>query len=103
LQVKGCHELAMRDARLISRIDRLAQGDVTVVLEALEFIKLIDRYEHCRGLSVLRQHNTFMAAPGKLDQLGETTTGFKDRTRERHSSTVKLDADNPMSGAPTAA
>jgi hypothetical protein len=35
-----------------------------------------------------------MAAPSTLDQLGEMTTGFKDRTRERHSSTVKLDGDS---------
>jgi hypothetical protein len=54
----------MRDARLITRVDRLAQRDVTIVLEPLEFIKIIDRYEHRCGLPLLRQHNTLMAAPG---------------------------------------
>ena len=67
----------MRDARLITRVDRLAQGDVTVVLEPLEFIKLIHRYEHCRGRPVLRQHNTLMAAPGTINQLGEMTVGLR--------------------------
>lgn len=57
----------MRDARLIASVDRPAEGDVTVVLEPLEFIKIIDRYEHRCGLPVLRQHNTFMAAPGTVD------------------------------------
>jgi len=83
----------MRYARLITRVDCLAQGDVTVVLEPLEFIKLIHRYEHRRGLPVLRQHNTPMAAPGAIDQLGEMTAGLSNRTRERHSSTVQPDAD----------
>ena len=54
----------MRDARLITRVDRLAKSDVTVVLEPLKFIKIIDRYEHRCRLPVLREHNTFMAAPG---------------------------------------
>jgi hypothetical protein len=31
----------MRDARLMTRVDCPAQGDVTVVLEPLEFIKLV--------------------------------------------------------------
>ena|ERR1039457_3356097 len=34
----------MRDARLTTRVDCLAQGDVTVVLEPLEFIKLVYRW-----------------------------------------------------------
>jgi len=93
----------MRDARLITRVDRLTQGDVAVVLEPLEFIELIHRYEHCRGLPVLRQHDTLMAAPGTINQLGEMTVGLRNRTCERHSSTVQPDAYNPMSGAPTAA
>jgi hypothetical protein len=69
------HELVVRDAGLITRIDRLTQGDVAVVLEPLEFVKLIHRYEHRRRLPVLRQHNTLMAAPGTIDQLGEMTAG----------------------------
>ena len=93
----------MRDARLITRVDRLAEGDVTVVLEPLKFIKIIDRYEHRCRLPVLRQHNTFMAAPGTVDQFGEMTAGLRNRTRERHSSTVQLDADSCRYGAPTAA
>jgi len=93
----------MRDARLITRIDRLAEDDVAVVLKPLEFIKIIDRYEHRCGLPVLRQHNTFMAAPGTVDQFGEVTAGLRNRTRERHSSTVQLDADGCRYGAPTAA
>jgi hypothetical protein len=84
----------MRDARLITRVDRLAEGDVTVVLEPLKFIKIIDRYEHRCRLPVLREHNTFMAAPGPVDQFGEMTAGLRNRTRERHSSTVQLDADS---------
>src|ERR1700693_286410 len=84
----------MRDARLITRVDRLAEGDVTVVLEPLKFIKIIDRYEHrCRS-PVLREHHTFMAAPGTVDQFGEMTARLRNRTRERHSSTVQLDADS---------
>jgi hypothetical protein len=83
----------MRDARLITCVDRLAQGDVTVILEPLEFIKLIHRYEHRRRLPVLRQHNALMAAPGTIDQLGEMTAGLRNRTRERHFSTVQPDAD----------
>jgi hypothetical protein len=93
----------MRDARLITRVDRLAEGDVAVVLKPLEFIKIIDRYEHRCGLPVLRQHNTLMAAPGTIDQFGEMTAGLRNRTRERHSSTVQLDADGCRYGAPTAA
>ena len=93
----------MRDARLITRVDRLAERDVTVVLEPLEFIKIIDRYEHRCRLPVLRQHNTLMAAPGMVDQFGEMTAGLRNRTRERHSSTVQLDADGCRYGAPTAA
>ena len=93
----------MRDARLITRVDRLAEGDVTVVLEPLKFIKIIDRYEHRCRLPVLRQHNTFMAAPGTVDQFGEMTAGLRNRTRERHSSTVQLGADSCRYGAPTAA
>src|ERR1700729_1055077 len=84
----------MRDARLITGIDRLAKSDVTVVLEPLKFIKIIDRYEHRCRLPVLREHNTFMAAPGTVDQFGEMTAGLRNRTRERHSSTVQLDADS---------
>src|ERR1700722_7313680 len=84
----------MRDARLITRVDRLAEGDVTVVLEPLKFIKIIDRYEHRCRLPVLREHNTFMAAPGTVDQFGEMTAGLRNRTRERHSTTVQLDADS---------
>jgi hypothetical protein len=57
----------MRDARLMTRVDRHAEGDVTVVLEPLKLIKIIDRYEHRRGLPVLRQHNTFIAASGTVD------------------------------------
>src|ERR1700683_3880366 len=93
----------MRDARLITRVDRLAQRDVIFVLEPLEFIKIIDRYEHRCGLPVLRQHNTLMAAPGPVDQFGEMTAGLRNRTRERHSSTVQLGADGCRHGAPTAA
>ena len=44
----------MRDARLTTCVDRLAEDDVTVILEPLEFIKIIDRYEHRCGLPVLR-------------------------------------------------
>jgi hypothetical protein len=33
-----------------------------------------------------------MAAPGTVDQFGEMTAGVRNRTRERHSSTVQLDA-----------
>jgi len=84
----------MRDARLITRVDRLTEGDVTVVLEPLKFLKIIDRYKHRCRLPVLRQHNTFMAAPGTVDQFGEMTAGLRNRTRERHSSTVQLDADS---------
>jgi hypothetical protein len=83
----------MRDGTFITRTDRLAQGDVTVVLETLQFIKLIHRYEHRRRLPVLGQHNTLMAAPGTIDQLGEMTAGLRNRARERHSSTVQPDAD----------
>jgi hypothetical protein len=43
-------------------------------------------------LSVLGQHNTLMAAPGTVDQFGEMTADVRNRTRERHSSTVQLDA-----------
>ena len=93
----------MRDARLITRVDRLAQGDVTVVLEPLKFIKVIDRYKYRCGLPVLHQRNTFMAAPGTVDQFGEMTAGLRNRTRERHSSTVQLDADSCRCGAPAAA
>jgi|SRR3984885_13499935 len=92
MHVKGGHELVMRDARLMTRVDCLAQGDVTVVLGLLEFIELIHRYEHRCGLSVLGQHNTLMAAPGTVDQFGEMAAGVRNRTRERHSSTVQLDA-----------
>ena len=91
----------MRDARLTTRVDCLAQGDVTVVLEPLEFIKLVYRYEHRCGLPVLRQHNTLMAAPGPVDQLGEMTAGLRNRTHERHSCNVQRDADSPRQGAPT--
>ena len=84
----------MRDARLITRVDRLAEGDVTVVLEPLKFIKIIDRYEHRCRLPVLREHHTFMAAPGAVDQFGEMTARLRNRTRERHCSTVQLDADS---------
>ena len=91
----------MRDARLMTRVDCLAQGDVIVVLELLEFIELIHRYEHCCGLAVLGQHNTLMAVPGTVDQLGEMTAGLRNRTCERHSSTVQLDADSRRKGTPT--
>lgn len=91
----------MRDAWLITRVDRLAEGDVTVVLEALKFIKVIDRYEHRCRLPVLGQHNTFMAAPGTVDQFGEMMAGLGNRTRERHSSTVQLVADSRPHGTPT--
>jgi hypothetical protein len=83
----------MRDGGFITRTNRLAQGDVTVVLETLQFIKLIHRYEHRCGLPVLGQHNTLMAAPGTIDQLGEMTAGLRNRAREGHSSTVPPDAD----------
>src|ERR1700730_18865996 len=92
----------MRDARLITRVDRLAQGDVTVVLEPLEFIKLIHRYEHRCGLPVLRQHNTLMAASGMVNQFGETIAGLRNRTCERHCNTVQLDAGSRRYGAPAA-
>jgi hypothetical protein len=82
----------MRDARLITRVNRLTEGDVTVVLEPLELIKIIDRYEHRCGLPVLREHDAFMAAPGTVDQFSEMTAGLRNRTRECHSSTVQLDA-----------
>ena len=52
---------------------------------------------------MLRQHNTFMAAPGTVDQFGEMTVGLRNRTRVRHPSTVQLDADGCRYGAPTAA
>jgi hypothetical protein len=87
----------------MTRVDRLAEGDVAVVLKPLEFIKVIDRYEYRCGLPVLRQHNTFMAAPGTVDQFGEMTAGLRNRTHKRHSSTVRLDADGCRYGAPTAA
>jgi hypothetical protein len=59
----------------------------------LEFIKLIHRDEHRRRLPVLGQHNTLMAAPGTIDQLGEMTASLRNRARKRHSSTVPPDAD----------
>jgi hypothetical protein len=55
------------------------------------------------GLPVLRQHNTLMAVPGTVDQFGEMTAGLRNRTRERHSSTVQLDPDSRRYGAPTPA
>jgi hypothetical protein len=91
----------MRDAWLIARVDRLTEGDVTGVLEPLKFLKIIDRYKHRCRLPVLRQHNTFMAVPGTLDQLGEMTAGLRNRTRERHPSNVQVDADGRQYGAPT--
>jgi len=91
----------MRDTRLIARFDQLAEGDVTVVLEPLKFIKIIDRYEHRCRLPVLRQHNTFMAAPSTVDQFGEMTAGLRNRTHIRHSSTVQRDADSRRYDAPT--
>jgi hypothetical protein len=91
----------MRNARLMTRVDCLAQGDVTVVLEPLELIELIHRYEHRCGLPVLGQHHTLMAAPGTVDQFGEMTAGLRNRARERHSSTVQLDADSRRQGTLT--
>lgn len=91
----------MRDGRLVTRVDRLAEGDVTVVLQALKFIKIIDRYEHRGRLPVLREHDTFVAAPGTVDQFGEMTAGLWNRTCERHSSTVQVDDDSRRYGAPT--
>lgn len=90
----------MRHTWLMTRVDRLAQGDVTVVLEPLEFIELGHRYEHRRRLPVLRKHDTLMAAPGPIDQLSEMTAGLRNRAGKRHASTVPPDADNFRYGTP---
>lgn len=41
------------------------------------------------------------AAPGAVGQFGEMTAGLRNRTRERHTSNVQLDADSHSSGVPT--
>ena len=45
----------------------MAQGDIALILAALELIKLVDRYEHCRRLSVLRQDDPLVATPSTIN------------------------------------
>ena len=65
--VEGRHELVMRYTRFVAGLDRFAQGDIALILDVLELIKLIDRYEHRRRLSVFRQHDALVAVPSTIN------------------------------------
>src|SRR6266513_6523856 len=86
--VEGRHELVMRYTRFVAGFDRFAQGDIAFILDTLQLIKLIDRYEHRRRPSVLRQHDALMAVPSTINQLTKLAASLRNRARERHDSTV---------------
>lgn len=60
LGIQLCHEILMQKARSPLCADRLAEANIGQILRVLKLIELVNRDQHCHGLTLLGQHDTFM-------------------------------------------